>query len=282
MNKEQLWPIIESAIEEDVGHGDVTSMWILPANVISRGTLVAKSAGVLAGIQVVEQVFNRVNPLIAFVPLKSDGQTIEADDELATVVGPAVSVFTAERTALNFVQRMSGIATLTRQYVEAVQGTNAIILSTRQTAPGLRVIDQQAVQIGGGGIHRTQLDDMVFIRDSHIAITGSITAAMKQARQRNTDLQIMVQVQTWEELDEALPLAPDRITLDGMSVQDIQDAVKWVAGRVPLEVAGPITLDNVRAIAETGIDYISVASLTQWIKPLYISLRMEKSQIFAD
>jgi nicotinate-nucleotide pyrophosphorylase (carboxylating) len=275
MNKEQLWPIIERAIEEDVGHGDVTSMWVLPANVIARGTLIARSAGILAGIQVAEQVFNRVNPLIAFTPFKTDGQAIEVDDELATVVGPAVSVFTAERTALNFVQRMSGIATLTRQYVEAVQGTASVILSTRQTAPGLRAIDQEAVQIGGGGIHRAQLDDMVFIRDSHITIAGGITAAMTQVRQRNTDLQIVIEVQTWEELDEAFPLMPDRITLNGMSVKDIQDAVKWIAGRVPLEVAGPITLDNVRAIAETGIDYIAVSSLTQWIKPLYISLRME-------
>jgi nicotinate-nucleotide pyrophosphorylase (carboxylating) len=275
MNKEQLWPIIERALEEDVGHGDVTSLWILPANVIARGTLVARSDGILAGIEVTEQVFSRVNPLIAFTALKSDGGSIQAGDELATVVGPAVSVFTAERTALNFVQRMSGIATLTRQYVEAVQCTDAVILSTRQTAPGLRVIDQEAVQIGGGGIHRAQLDDMVFIRDSHIAIAGGITAAMEQIRQRNTDLQIVVEVQTWEELDEALPLEPDRITLNDMSIDDIKDAVKWVAGRVSLEAAGPITLDNVRAIAETGIDYISVSSLTQWIKPLYISLKMQ-------
>jgi nicotinate-nucleotide pyrophosphorylase (carboxylating) len=275
MNKEQLWPIIERAIEEDVGHGDVTSLWILPTNVIARGRLVARNGGILAGIEVAEQVFSRVNPLIGFSPLKSDGEAIQEGDELATVVGPAVSVFTAERTALNFAQRMSGIATLTRQYVEAVQGTEAIILSTRQTAPGLRVVDQAAVQIGGGGIHHAQLDDMVFIRDSHIAITGGIAAAMEQIRQRNTDLQIVVEVQTWEELDQALPLMPDRITLNEMSADDIRDAVKWVAGRVPLEVSGAITLDNVRAIAETGVDYISVSSLTQWVKPLYISLKMQ-------
>lgn len=275
MNKEQLWPIIERAIEEDVGHGDVTSMWILPANVIARGRLVATSDGVLAGIEVAEQVFSRVNPLIAFTPLKSDGGMIQAGDELAVVVGPAVSVFTAERTALNFVQRMSGIATLTRQYVDSVRGTNAVILSTRQTAPGLRGIDQKAVQVGGGGMHRAQLDDMVFIRDSHITMTGSITAAMEQARQRNTDLQIVVEVQTWEELDEAFPLEPDQITLNGMSIKDVHDAVKWVAGRVPLEFSGLVTLDNVRAVAETGIDYISVSSLTQWIKPLYISLKIQ-------
>jgi nicotinate-nucleotide pyrophosphorylase (carboxylating) len=213
--------------------------------------------------------------LIAFTALRNDGDSICAGEELATVVGPAVSVLTAERTALNFVQRMSGIATLTSQYVKAVQGTDAVILSTRQTAPGLRVIDQEAVQTGGGGIHHTQLDDMVFIRDSHITLTGSIAAAMNQVRLRNTDLRIAVQVKTWEELDQVLPLEPDQITLDGMSIQDIQDAVKWVAGRVPLEASGAITLDNVHAIAETGVDYISVASLTQWVKPLYINLEIQ-------
>lgn len=275
MDKEQLWPIIERAIEEDVGRGDIASMWGLPANVIARGRIVTSDGGILAGMQVAQQVFERVNALIAFSPLKSDGEIILAGDELATVVGPAISVFTAEQMALNFMQRMSGIASLTRRYVQAVKGTGATILSTRQTAPGLRLIDQWAVQLGGGGIHRTRLDDIVFIRDSHIAIAGSITAVMEQVRQLDTGLQVAVQVRTWAELDEALPLEPDRIILSGMSVEDMRDAVRWVAGRVPLEASGEITLDNVRAVAETGVDYIAVASLTQWVKSLHISLGID-------
>ena len=271
MNEEQF-DIIERALREDVGHGDVTSMWALPPNIIAKGRIITHNDGILAGIDIAAQVFNRINALIAFTPLKLDGSAMSAGDELATVVGPVVGVLTAERTALNFLQRMSGIATLTRRYVDLVQNTNAVILSTRQTAPGLRLIDQQAVQIGGGGVHRQQLDDMIFIRDSHIAIAGSITAAVERVRQQETDLQVVIEVHTWAELDESLPLEPDRIMLNQMSLQDIRDAVKWVAGRAPLEVSGEITLENVREIAETGVDYISVSALTQWIKPSHISL----------
>ncbi len=271
MNEEQF-DIIERALREDVGHGDVTSMWALPPNIIAKGRIITHNDGILAGIDIAAQVFNRINALIAFTPLKLDGSAMSAGDELATVVGPVVGVLTAERTALNFLQRMSGIATLTRRYVDLVQNTNAVILSTRQTAPGLRLIDQQAVQIGGGGVHRQQLDDMIFIRDSHIAIAGSITAAVERVRQQETDLQVVIEVHTWAELDESLPLEPDRIMLNQMSLQDIRDAVKWVAGRAPLEVSGEITLENVREIAETGVDYVSVSALTQWIKPSHISL----------
>ncbi|MBN1936548.1 MAG: carboxylating nicotinate-nucleotide diphosphorylase [Anaerolineae bacterium] len=276
MNQNLLWNIIERAIEEDAGSGDVTSMWALPGNVVARTQIVTHDEGILAGVAVAEQVFNRVNALIGFSPTKLDGETLAAGDTIASAVGPAVSVLTAERSALNFMQRMSGIATLTHQYVEAIKDTNAVILSTRQTAPGLRLIDQWAVQIGGGGIHRSKLDDMVYIRDNHIALAGGITAAMESIRKSNTGLQVAIEVRTWAELDEALPLDPDRITLSQMSVQDIKDAVKWVAGRMPLEVSGGITLDNVREIAETGVDYISVSALARWFKPLHIHLEIEK------
>lgn len=275
MNQDMLWNVIERAIEEDVGSGDVTSMWALPGNIIARTRIVTHDAGTLAGLAVAEQVFNRVNALIGFSPTKLDGEAIVAGDVLATVVGPAVSVLTAERSALNFLQRMSGIATLTHQYVEAIKGTNAVILSTRQTAPGLRLIEQWAVQIGGGGVHRSKLDDMVYVRDNHIALAGGITAVMERIRELNTGLQVVIEIKTWAELDEALPLDPDRITLSRMSIQDIKDAVRWVAGRVPLEVSGGITLDNVREIAETGVDYISVSALTRCCMPLHISMEIE-------
>jgi len=275
MNPNLLVSIIERAIEEDVGSGDVTSMWALPGNAIARIRMVSHGDGVLAGLAVAEQVFNRINALIGFSPTKLDGDEIANGDILATVVGPAVSVLTAERVALNFIRHMSGIATLTRQYVQAIKGTNAVILSTRQTAPGLRLIEQWAVQIGGGGIHRAKLDDMVYLRDTHIALAGSITAAMERIRAQNSDLEVVIEVKTWAELDEALALDPNRITLIRWGVQDIRDAVKWVAGRVPLEVSGNISLDNVREIAETGVDYISVAELTCHLVPVHIGMEVD-------
>jgi nicotinate-nucleotide pyrophosphorylase (carboxylating) len=277
MSEEQLGLAIERALEEDVGQGDVTSMWTLPPNAIARTRIVAKKAGILAGLVPAERVFNRVNALIAFSPLTSDGQKIHTGDNLVTVVGPATSVFTAERTALNFLGRMSGIATLTRRYVEAVSGTNAVIVGTRQTVPGLRQLDQWAVRLGGGGNHRARLDEAVLIRNGHITIAGGIAAAVESVRHYNTGLQAAIEVQTWEQLDEALPLDLDRIVLVGFSVQDTADAVRWVAGRVPLEVSGEITLDNVRAVAETGIDYISVGALTQEARALAVSLIVDVS-----
>ena len=275
MDAERLGKIIECAIEEDAGQGDVTSMWVLPPNAIARGQIVAREAGVLAGIGVAQMVFNRVNALIAFSTLKEEGQVVIAEEGLATVVGPAISVFTAERVALNFLEHMSGIATTTRRYVEAVKGTNAVILGTRETTPCLREIEQWAVRLGGGGNRRAKLDDMVLIRDSHAATAGGIAAAMTRVRQVDTDLQIVIEVETWEELDEALPLEPARIVLTGMPALDIGDAVKWVAGRVPLEASGKIALDEVREIAETGVDYISVGGLIHSAPALHITLDID-------
>ena len=268
-------PAVDQALQEDVGQGDVTSMWALPLNAIARGRIVTTENGVLAGLEVAGEVFRRVNALIGFTPLKADAQAMSTGDVLATVVGPATSVFTAERAALNFLEHMSGIASLTRRYVDAVKGTNAVILGTRKTAPGLREIDQWAIRLGGGGDHRARLDDMILIRSGHIAIAGSLTAAIQRARQFNTGLPIVVEVMTWAQLDEALPLEPDRLMLTGLPTKDIADAVKWVAGRVPLEAAGDVTLYNVQPIAETGVDYISVGTLTEHARALHITLEIE-------
>jgi nicotinate-nucleotide pyrophosphorylase (carboxylating) len=281
MDREQLWLVIECALDQDTGQGDVTSMWALPPNSIARGRIIARDKGVLAGSQVAELVFKRVNALVAFTPLKSDGELMADGDELATVVGPAISVFTAERTALNLMGHMSGIATLTRRYVDAVRDTNAVIIDTLKSTPGLRPIDQWAVRLGGGANHHTRLDDKILIRSGHAAIAGGITAAVERVRQLDAELtshlQMVIEVQTWGQLDEAFPLEPDRILLSGMSIQDIADAVKWVAGRVPLEVVGGVTLANVRAIAETGVDYIAVDALTQQAQALDLSLEIETS-----
>ena len=275
MDDQKLRTVIEHALEKDIGQGDVTSMWVLPPNAIARGRIVAREGGILAGIAVAEKVFQRVNPLIAFSGLKEDSDRLKEGDELATVVGPAISVFTGERAALSFLARMSGVATLTKRYVDAVRGTDAVILDTHKTMPGLDEIDRWAVRLGGGGSNRAHLDDAVRIRSGHIAIAGGASAAMEQARAASTGMQIMVEVSAWEQLDEVLPLEPDRIILTGLSVQDIADAIKWVAGRVPLEVLGEIPLEQVREIAETGVDYISVGALTQRAHSVQISLEID-------
>jgi len=275
MDIEQLRLVIERALKEDIDQGDVTSMWTLPPNAIARGRVIARDAGAVAGIAVAREVFRRVNALIAFTPLVSDGADVFVEEELAAVVGPATSVFTAERTVLNFLERMSGIATLTRHYVDAVKGTSAVILGTRKTAPGLRMVDQWAVQVGGGGTQRERLDDVALIRRGHVAIAGGLTAAMEGVRRADSGLQAIVEVRTWEQLDEALLLEPDRIMLAGMSVEELADAVRRTAGRVPLEAAGDIALKDVLRVAHTGVDYISVEGLIQQARPLRMDLDID-------
>jgi nicotinate-nucleotide pyrophosphorylase (carboxylating) len=272
----QLSTIVRRALEEDVGQGDVTSSWTLPPGIAGRGVFLCKAEGVLAGLQVAEEVFRQVSPDVSMVALKSDGDFVVPGDRLATVQGPMAAILTAERTALNLMQRMSGIATATRRYVKAVTGTGAIILDTRKTVPGLRLLDKWAVRLGGGQNHRMRLDDMVLIKDNHIAAAGNITAALERVRRHNkANLPVEVEVKTSAELEEAVALQPDRIMLDNMSPEQMRTAVEWVAGRVPLEASGGITLESVRAVAETGVDYISVGALTHSVRALDISLEVE-------
>jgi nicotinate-nucleotide pyrophosphorylase (carboxylating) len=271
----QLSTIVRRALEEDIGAGDVTSTWTIPTGRTGRGVLFCKAEGVLAGLQVAGEVFAQVSADLK-VQAKSDGDLIVPGDRIATVKGPMAAILTAERTALNLLQRMSGIATMTRRYVEAVAGTKAVILDTRKTVPGLRLLDKWAVRTGGGQNHRMRLDDMVLIKDNHIAASGGITHAVERVRKRNVqELPIEVEVKTWAQLEEAVPLQLDRIMLDNMSLDEMRRAAEWVAGRVPLEASGGITLDTVRAVAETGVDYISVGALTHSAIALDISLEVE-------
>jgi len=273
---DQLAAVVCRALEEDVGQGDVTSMWTLPAGLRGHGTFVSKGQGILAGMEVAGEVFRQVSPDVRLDAIRPDGAVIAPGDILGTVEGPVAAILTAERTALNLMQRMSGIATATRRYVDAVRGTRAVILDTRKTAPGLRLLDKWAVRLGGGQNHRLRLDAMVLIKDNHIAAAGSITAAVRRVRQKNAlHLPIEVEVKTWPELEEAVALRPDRIMLDNMSAPEMKRAVDWVAGRVPLEASGGITLDSVRAAAETGVDFISVGALTHSVIALDISLEVE-------
>jgi len=275
MDDDQIQAIVKRALAEDVGPGDVTSRWILPPEMQVRGRFLAKAQGIVAGLEVVRQVFRQVDERISFQSLMKDSDAISQGDIVATVEGPAVGILTAERTALNFLQRMSGIATLTRRYVEAVAGTKAVILDTRKTAPGLRLLDKWAVRLGGGQNHRLGLYDMVLIKDNHIAAAGGITQAVERVRQRNRPgLAVEVEVKSLAELEEALALGVDRIMLDNMGLDEMRRAVEITAGRVLLEASGNVTLENVAAIAATGVDYISVGALTHSVKALDISLEV--------
>lgn len=272
----QIKTIVRYALDEDIGDGDVTTRCTLPSEAALNGQLIAKEAGVVAGLEVARLTFSLLDERVQFTPHVADGDQVEAGRVIATVSGPGQALLSGERVALNFLQRMSGIATLTRRFVEAVQGTPAVILDTRKTAPGLRPLDKWAVRLGGGQNHRFGLYDMALVKDNHIAAVGSISQTV--ARVRAEDGQgrpIEVEVKTLAELQEALELNVDRIMLDNMSLAEMREAARLTNSRVPLEASGNVTLENVAAIAATGVDYISVGMLTHSVQALDISLLLE-------
>ena len=271
--------IIRRALAEDIGSGDVTSSWTLPEGLALRGKLIAKAPGVVAGLEVAGRVFAAVDKRVRFSALVADGSTVTVGMLLATVQGPARSILSAERVALNLLQRMSGIATLTQRFVQAVRGTHAVILDTRKTAPGLRVLDKLAVRLGGGQNHRFGLYDMVLVKDNHIAAAGGIAVAVQSVRACNHEgLQVEVEVKSLVELREALDLGVDRILLDNMDPGQMLEAVALTAGRAKLEASGGVRLDNAAAVAGTGVDYISVGALTHSAQALDISLDVEEEE----
>ena len=253
---------IQRALEEDIGSGDATTDSVVPAGATLRGRIVAKQDGVVAGLTVANEVFSALNPRITFDATVEDGARVTKGVVLAELSGDARALLTGERTALNFLGRMSGIATLTRQFADAVSGTNARILDTRKTAPGLRTLDKLAVRLGGGQNHRTGLFDMVLIKDNHIDFAGSITAAVERVRASGTSLAIEVETRTLENVGEAVELGVERILLDNMSLETMREAVNIVNGRAKLEASGNVTLENVLEVAQTGVDFISVGALT--------------------
>jgi len=272
---EEIRAIVERALAEDVGSGDVTSTAIIPPDTHLTGSFLVKAPGLIAGLGVVSQVFARVDATVQFTPLVPEGSAASPGDTVATVEGHGPSILIAERVALNFLQRMSGIATRTRQYVDAVQGTRARILDTRKTAPGLRALDKLAVRLGGGNNHRMGLYDMVLIKDNHIEAAGSISEAVSRVRARVSDLPIEVEVETLDQFDEAMNLGVDRIMLDNMAPEMMRVAVERANGRVELEASGGITLDTAGQVAATGVDYISVGELTHSVRALDISLEID-------
>lgn len=263
---------IRRALDEDIGNGDVTTDTIVPANASLRGRIIAKQTGVVAGLAIAEAVFRELDERITFTPQITDGARVDTKTIVADVVGPARALLTGERTALNFLGRMSGIATLTRQFVDAVSSTRAVILDTRKTAPGLRLTDKLAVRFGGGQNHRTGLFDMVLIKDNHIDFAGSITAAVTRVRESGTNLEIEVETRTLEHVGEALALEVERILLDNMSLELMREAVQLTNGRAKLEASGNVSLENVLEVARTGVDFISVGALTHSPKVFDVSL----------
>ena len=269
-------PLIELAIAEDVGPGDATSQATLPPDLTLHATITAKEPGVIAGLPVADAVFQHVDPHVAFTAIVEEGQEVVAGETVAEVSGPAVSLLAGERVALNFLQRMSGIATQTRNFVDAVATTGATILDTRKTLPGYRELDKYAVRMGGGVNHRMALYDMILIKDNHIDGAGSLTQAVERAQEAYPDLPIEVEVRDLPELKEALACDPalDRILLDNMTLSEMREAVDVTAGRVPLEASGNVTLSRVLDIAETGVDFISVGSLTHSVQALDLSMTL--------
>ena len=263
---------IRRALEEDIRNGDVTTNSIVSENASLRGRIIAKQNGVVAGLHVAEAVWRELDERVNFAAKIDDGSRVANKTVLAEVAGPARALLTGERTALNFLGRMSGIATLTREFVDAVTTTKAIILDTRKTAPGLRTTDKLAVRIGGGQNHRTGLFDMVLIKDNHIDFAGSITAAVTRVREAGLRVEIEVEARTLDHIREALALGVERILLDNMSFEVMREAVQITAGRAKLEASGNVSLANVLEVARTGVDYISVGALTHSPKVFDVSL----------
>ena len=269
--------ILKSALAEDVGSGDVTSLSTVPPGRTISGRYIAKEDGVLCGLEVVARAFALLDASIAFTALAADGDRVRKGDVIATVSGDARAILAGERVGLNLLQHMSGVATQTARAVAAVAGTGAKIVDTRKTTPGLRVLDKYAVRMGGGGNHRFNLADGVLIKDNHIVAAGGIAAAVAAARARAPhSLKIEVEVETLEQLREALEAGADIIMLDNMPTETMREAVRLVAGRALTEASGNMgdkTDAELRAVAETGVELISIGALTHSVKALDISLK---------
>jgi nicotinate-nucleotide pyrophosphorylase (carboxylating) len=280
LSDEQLDSIIDLALAEDISHGDITSEALIPPDLSGKASILLKEKGVLAGIEVAGRVFHRVDPSLKVAVLIKDGDTIQSGDIAATVTGSVISILKAERVALNFLQRLSGIASLTAQYVAETSGLTAIITDTRKTTPGLRLLEKYAVRMGGGHNHRLHLGDAVLIKDNHIAALRALGMSLKdivaKARQNvPRGVTVEVEVTNAREALEALKAGADIIMLDNMSPDEMRQAVKLVSGQAKVEASGGITLANVHRVAMTGIDIISIGALTHSSRALDISLELE-------
>jgi nicotinate-nucleotide pyrophosphorylase (carboxylating) len=266
--------IVARALEEDVGDGDVTTLATISGDARAEALITQKAPGVIFGLELAEETFRALDDDLQIERLGPEGEWRE-NGEVMRITGSARAILTAERTALNFLQRLSGVATLTARYVQAVAGTGARILDTRKTTPGLRALEKAAVAAGGGTIYRAGLYDAILIKENHAALAGGVGAAVRRARQATPDLLLEVEARTLEEVDEALEAGAPRILLDNMSPEQLKAAVARVDGRAELEASGRVTLDTLREVASTGVQFISVGALTHSAPALDLSLILE-------
>jgi nicotinate-nucleotide pyrophosphorylase (carboxylating) len=264
---------VYAALAEDVGEGDVTTDATIDPDAVGTAELVLREAGVVCGLAAAEAAFRALDPDVRFEPLVEEGAVLDRPAAVALVTGPERAILTGERTALNFLGRLSGIATLTRRYVDAVAGTGVAILDTRKTTPGLRALEKYAVVCGGGRNHRFALDDGVLVKDNHLRASGSIEAAVQSLRAA-TDLPVEVECDTLEQVSAALDAGVDAILLDNMRPDELRAAVALAGARARLEASGGVTLENIREVAETGVDEISVGALTHSARSLDVSLEL--------
>ena len=263
--------ILDKAISEDLGSGDITSMAVIPEDTKFVGKLATREHMICAGLPLLPDIFSRFDPLIKCSILFEDGQTAESGDVLSIIEGPAVALLSGERIAVNMIQHLSGIATLTREYVNEISDTNAILLDTRKTIPGLRELAKYATRVGGAQNHRFRLDDGVLIKDNHIAACGSITDAIKRTKEAGLK-DVEVECDTLTQVEEALGAGADIILLDNMNAEECLAAVNLIDGSVPTEASGDINIQTIRSIAKTGVTYISVGKLTHSARAINIGL----------
>ncbi len=276
MNSFEADRIIKNALEEDIGSGDITTSSTVDEGTYIEGSFIAKEKGVVCGIQILKRVFELIDESIEIDEHVSDGESVETGRELAVIRGKAASVLTGERVALNFLQRLSGIATMTREYSDKVRGTKAVVVDTRKTTPGLRLFEKYAVRVGGGTNHRYNLADGVLIKDNHIAAAGGIMNAVERCRAIVPHLmKIEVETADFDQIREALDAGAEVIMLDNMSIGEMREAVALINGRAIIEASGNMDKKDIREIALTGVDLISVGALTHSVKALDISLRFK-------
>ena len=276
LNIDSIKTLVDYAFKEDIGTGDITTNSLIPLDLQAKATMVAKSAGVIAGLAVAEYIFRSLSPEITWKTFINDGDKVAKGDLILEISGSYRALLTGERLALNFMQRMSGIATMTANCVNAVVDYKTKILDTRKTVPGLRLLDKYAVMIGGGTNHRIGLYDMVLIKDNHIKIAGGITRAVAQIKNSIPDgIQIEVETTTLEEVKEALAAGVDIIMLDNMTTKAMEESVKIISGRAKVEASGNMTLDRLKEVASTGVDFISIGALTHSVTAFDISMNIE-------
>lgn len=270
---------IEDALAEDIGQGDITTRWTSSPEQQVSAKIIAKENGVIAGLAIATIVFKTLDSGTVFLSDYKDGQAVQVGDEIAVVKGTARALLAGERTALNFMQRMSGIASKTARLSTVIDHTNCKILDTRKTVPGLRALDKWSVVLGGGLNHRSGLYDMVLIKENHISLAGGLQQAIEAVLKHHSEgIEIEVEVQDLNELDQALEYPINRILLDNMSLTDMREACKRAAGKIPLEASGNINASNIEGVAETGVDYISIGGLTHSVRALDLSMLIKTAQ----